>query len=151
LIIRARVPIKKGEELFLAYLPGLDHRNDVSLTGYGFIRSLERPLLPASDLPTFDIEQPYEATPLTDNVFYGPEGSYNTEEELERLKTLLAECPTTLADDEALLSGEKIDEAIDLTDPKFRIIVRYRVERKKALISAIEAIEKELALKSEAS
>jgi hypothetical protein len=142
LVIRARAPIKKGEELFLAYLPGLDHRNDVSLTGYGFIRSLERPLLPASDLPTFNTERPYEETPPTDDVFYGPEGSYNTEEELERLKTLLAECPTTLAEDEALLNGEKIDGAINLSDYKSRVIVEFRAERKKALILAIEAIER---------
>ncbi|KAG7672267.1 hypothetical protein NADE_000058 [Nannochloris sp. 'desiccata'] len=152
LVIRARNPIKKGEELFLAYLPGLDHRNDVSLTGYGFIRSLERPLLPASDLPTFDTEHPYGETPSTDDVFYGPEGSYNTEEELERLKKLLADCPTTLAEDEAaLLSDGKNDETIDLNNYRSRVIVEFRVERKKALISAIEAVEKELALKSEAS
>lgn len=128
----------------------MDHRNDISLTGYGFIRKLERPLLPASDLPTFDPQQPYEETPLTDDVFYGPEGSYNTEEELERLKKLLADCPTTLAEDEALLLSfdnkgvENEDNYENFVDFKYRTIVEYRIERKKALNLAIEAIEKEL-------
>jgi hypothetical protein len=150
MVVRATSSITKGDELFLPYLPGLDHRNDVSLTGYGFIRKLDRPLLPASDLPTFDPEQPYSETRLTDEVFYGPFGSYNTEEELERLKKLLAECPTTLAEDEALLlSGESNDEEIDLNDYRYRVIVEFRVERKKALTLAIEAIEQELALKNE--
>jgi hypothetical protein len=149
LVIRATRPITKGEELFLPYLPGLDHRNDVSMTGYGFIRKLSTPLLPASDLPTFDPQEPYSETPLTDDVFYGSRGQYNTEEELERLKNLLNECPTTLEEDKALLaSGQSTDGVIDLNDHKYRIIVEFRIERKKALIGAIDSIEKQLVLKN---
>lgn len=137
--IRAIRPISAGEELYLPYLPGLDHRNDMSLTGYGFIRKLKRPILPATDLPTFDPENPYEPLPLTDAPFYGPEGSHNSVAEILRLQGLLSACGTTLKEDEALLKSGKVTE-----NWKMRTVIEFRVERKKAMQLAIRAIEEEL-------
>ena len=136
-------PISAGEELFLPYLPGLDHRNDVSLTGYGFVRKLERPLLPATDLPTFDPEHPYQESPLSDyGAFYGPGGSHNSEEELERLRGLLGATPTTLEEDEELL------ESGDLKDWKEKVVVEFRVQRKLALKLSITTILEVLGLEA---
>ena len=138
--IRAIRPIFKGDELLLPYLPGLDHRNDVSLTGYGFIRKLERPILPGTDLPIFDPENPYEPTPQSDSTFYGPQGSHNTIEEVNRLQGLLSAAGTTLEEDKALLKSGKLKR----DEWKMKAVVEFRVERKKAIQLAIEAINKEL-------
>lgn len=138
LYLVATKPILKGEELFITYMPGLDHRNDITLTMYGFIRKLDRPLLPATDLPTFNQDSPYQPTPWSDDQLYGPSGTFNTPRELKRLQNLLNSTGTTQEEDEALLHAD------NMNDWRNKLVLEFRIERKKALRNAIEAIKKEL-------
>ena len=144
LYIRATTPIQAGDELFLPYLPGLEHRNDMSLSAYGFVRQSHnqtRPLLPATDLVTYDRQDPYKTTPASDvGVFYGKGGSHNTEKELERLQSLLRKANTTLEEDELELG------AGSFADWKEEMVVKFRVERKKAVHLAMRAIKNELGI-----
>lgn len=144
LYLVATKPIVKGEELFLSYMPGLDHRNDITLTTYGFIRKLDRPLLPASDLPTFNEDSPYQPTPWSDDQLYGPNGTFNNPRELKRLQDLLNSTGTTQEEDEELLHAEH------MKDWRNKLILEFRIERKKALRNAIKAITKELSRMSTA-
>jgi len=139
--ITAVQPIAAGQELLLPYLPGLDHRNDITLAGYGFVLKRDVPILPATDLPTFDPEAPYAPTPATDAEYYGPLGSFNTEEELRRLGGLLEAAGTSEDDDVRLLESENV------TDWREGVVLEYRVQRKKAIRLAMAAIRKELVSK----
>ena len=126
--------IKKGEEVTNSYQP-LATRNDMSLLLYGFV--MERNKLCAVDLPTYDPEDPW-VVPKADTHYYGPNGKYNTQEEVDRLKTLLAAMPTSEAQDEVLLAGGK------LRDWKEKTAVIFRLGRKRMLKKAIAAVEAEL-------
>lgn len=137
-MLRALRPIKKGEEVRFNYQPGVNHRPDMSLLVYGFFQKRKgNPLLCAVDLPTFTMAEQYAPTPESDDAFYGPEGRFNTEKELKRLQGLLSSTPTTLKQDEVLLKGK-------FTDWRDKLLVEFRVERKKALAEAIKKIKKEL-------
>ena len=116
----------------------MDHRNDVSLAGYGFVRTLAQPLLPATDLPTFDPEAPYKATPGSDAAFYGPGGEWNTEAEYARLAVLLREAQASEEEDLAVL------EMGELKDWRERAVVEFRVQRRRALQRAVAAVGAEL-------
>lgn len=143
LLIMATKPIRAGEELFNSYMPGLDHRNDMTLAGYGFVRKLEVPLLPATDLPTYDPEHPYNPTPADDSEFYGPNGKYNTVDEYERLGTLLAETQTTEGEDQSILDSGTLSEWQE------EVVVTFRMERKKAIRMAMKAIFKNISSRSD--
>lgn len=85
--VRALRAIKKGEEvrsdmvtpivklhthcpqLTQLYHDELLHRPDMSLMVYGFVPDTDKPLLPASDLPTYDPASPYEHTAPSDNEY----------------------------------------------------------------------------------
>ena len=139
ILLYATRNIEPGEELFLEYLPGVDHRPDISLIGYGYVRKMEKPLLAATDLPTFDHAAPYKATPPSDEVFYGPGGKYNTAEEYGRLATLMLNSGTTLEEDESRLKDETTPKSW-----KEKTVLEFRVARKKAITLALEAIMDEL-------
>ena len=139
LVLRALRPIKKGEEVRFNYQPGVNHRPDMSLLVYGFFqkRNTSSPLLAAVDLPTFSMEEQYAPTPEDDSVFYGASGKFVTGAEVKRLTALLKAAPTTLKQDQALLDK-------NVTDWRERLLIEFRVERKRALLGAIETINKEL-------
>jgi hypothetical protein len=144
--LRAKRPIKKGEEIKFNYHPGVVHRPDMSLLAYGFFQKTRKtsaaliaPLLCSVDLPTFSPEKPYEPTPDNDDAFYGPEGSYNTVEEYQRLKKLLEEAPTTLQEDE--LARQVSLKALSQLE---MLLIDFRIERKRGLIAAMEKIGKQL-------
>lgn len=129
----------------------MGHRNDIMLQTYGYVHppsATSNPLLlPAVDLPTYDPLTPFTPTPGSDDEFYGPEGSHVTVEEIERLKTLLKEMPTSAEEDAALLvayekggSGEG-----KIRDWREKNIVDFRLQRKLALKRAIAKIEQQLA------
>lgn len=129
-------PVKKGEQLFFSYLPSVGHRNDMNLIMYGYLhKNVDSPLMMAVDLPTYNPENPFAATPPSDDLFYGPEGEYNTEDGLDRLKGLLDEVSVTDDDD---------DENVVKKDWRTNVLSEYRIQRKVALMRAIKAIEKEL-------
>lgn len=136
--------IQPGEELFLPYLPGLDHRNDHTLAAYGFVRMLSVNdnrafLLPATDLPTYDPEQPYAPTPDSDDEFYGAHGKFNTMEEHARLKSLLDGMETTIDEDARLLK-----QSSNTSDWRSDMIVKFRLKRKLALKKAMHTILKRI-------
>lgn len=116
------------------------HRPDISLHIYGFVAPADPPLLAATDLPNFDRAAPWAATPADDDGFYGPNGTHLTEAERARLAALLADAPTTLAEDAALLAGGEVDD-----DPKMQTVVGFRVARKRALARALGRVEAALA------
>jgi hypothetical protein len=137
LVLRATTRIASGDELYLSYLPGLDHRPDMTLL-HGYLGKVDSPILAATDLPTYDPAKPYSKTLPTDETYYGPGGKYNSLDEFNRLISLLANAPTSLEEDEALLSADAFDTW------QQRLVVKFRVERKRALAWAIEAIRHEL-------
>jgi hypothetical protein len=122
------------------YQPGVIHRPDNSLHIYGFVAPADPPLLPSTDLPTFDDEAPWAVSALTDDGFHGPGGTHLTEAERARLAALVDAAPTTLAEDAALLAGGELDD-----DPKMRTVVEFRVARKRALARALGRVEAALA------
>lgn len=139
IMIHATKHINRGEELFLEYLPGVDHRPDISLIGYGYVRKVESPILAATDLPTFDPASPYAATPKDDEVFYGPGGKYNTIDEYNRLLSTMTMSGTTLEEDEAKLADKNA-----LKTWQEKAVFEFRVARKKAITQALAAIMDEL-------
>lgn len=56
-------------QLTQLYHDELLHRPDMSLMVYGFVGDTDKPLLPASDLPTYDPASPYEHTAASDNEY----------------------------------------------------------------------------------
>ena len=56
------------------------------------------------------MEKYYSPAPESDDAFYGPQGKFNTEQELKRLERVLAEAPTTLEEDEASLKNGKVED-----------------------------------------
>jgi hypothetical protein len=66
-------PIKKGEEITNSYQEAILHRNDMSLTLYGFVTKSDPPVLCALDLPTYNASEAFSSTPENDSVFYGKE------------------------------------------------------------------------------
>ena len=142
--LRAKHYIKKGEEIKFNYQPGVVHRPDMSLLAYGFFQkaavdSGRSTLLCSVDLPTFSLQAPYTPTPGSDDRFYGPKGTYNTEEEYQRLKNLLESAPTSLKEDELALKVSR--NALSELE---KIIIEFRIKRKRGLIEAMEKIKKEL-------
>lgn len=137
--LRAWRPIKAGEEVRMDYQPGVIHRNDHSLLAYGFIQKRVRPILPSVDLPTFNMNEPFAHTPDNDDLFYGLRGSHTTAEELQRLQDLIKETGSSLVEDEELLA-----EKSALNDKREKLVVEFRIQRKKAILRAIESIEREL-------
>ncbi|KAL4421330.1 hypothetical protein ABPG75_010621 [Micractinium tetrahymenae] len=138
-LVKAINPIAKGQEITNSYQPGVIHRPDMSLYIYGFVIDREEPYLAAVDLPTFNAKDPFEQTPLLDNLYDAPGGKYVTQEELSRLRGLLAGAETTEEEDRARLdSGE-------VADWRIRSILTYRVMRKRALRRTIAKLEASLA------
>jgi hypothetical protein len=122
------------------YQPGVIHRPDTSLHIYGFVAPADPPLLPATDLPTFNNAAPWAVSAPTDDGFHGPNGTHLTEAERARLRALIDAAPTTLAEDAALLAGGELDG-----DAKMRTVVEFRVARKRALARALGRVEAALA------
>jgi hypothetical protein len=141
--LRAKRPIKKGEEIRFNYQSGVIHRPDMSLLSYGFFVSFgasdKAPLQCSVDLPTFSLDRPYEPTPESDDAFYGPKGQYNTEEEYQRLNTLLKKAPTTVEEDQLALKARS--KALSKIE---KLLLEFRIERKRSLIGAMGKIKREL-------
>ena len=98
----------------------------------------------AVDLPTYKPASPFESTKF-DSYYYGPQGRYNTPDELLRLKELLqaAEDQTTEDEDEKLLA-----KGYSAKEWKVETVVRFRLGRKRALKKAIVTVEGELRLRA---
>ncbi|BDA45093.1 hypothetical protein COCOBI_06-5730 [Coccomyxa sp. Obi] len=130
-------PIRRGEEVVYQYSWILE-RNDKALLQYFFVQERDPPLLCLLDLPEHGSF--WDSTgPLRDDELYGPGGPLCTEEEVERLNSILVSFPTTEDEDAALLdSGE-------LTDWRERIIVKFRMLRKRALRLTIQGVQLALA------
>jgi len=143
--LRAWRPIKAGEEVRMDYQPGIVHRNDHSLLAYGFIQKRKNPMLPSVDLPSFTMDEPFAFTPDNDGVFYGLGGSHTTPEELQRLKDLLNGTGSSLEEDIELLKGMSV-----LNDIREKLVVEFRIERKRAILRAIESIQRELSREANA-
>jgi len=143
--LRALRPIRSGEEVRYNYQPGVVHRNDMSLLIYGFIQKLNPPMLCSIDLPTFTLPHLYAKTPETDDDFYGSRGAYNTVEEYERLGSLLAEMPTTEAEDVALLESGQVTDQVE------HLLIEFRIERKRALMWARRQIDRMLQVQNNAT
>ncbi|CAL8465237.1 g4772 [Coccomyxa elongata] len=139
--------IKKGEELRHTYQAGCE-RNDHALFHYGFVQDLPEPKLAAQDLPSGNL---YDDSAHSE-ADYDVGGPLATEEELQRLKDILAAFPTTEAEDERLLTGggwmDKLLGRKPLTDSVERLFVTYRMLRKKALRLTIERLRANLASSS---
>jgi hypothetical protein len=130
--------ITAGEELTYRYQPIIE-RNDMALFLYGFVQMRNSEVMCATDLPDYNGANPYK-TPEDDDWYYGPEGRYNTFDELTRLESGLdyAEHLSTIEADEELLKGGK------LKDWKEASVVAFRLGRKKALKKSIAAVKGEL-------
>ncbi|CAL8469162.1 g8703 [Coccomyxa elongata] len=130
-------PIKRGEEVVYQYSWILE-RNDKALLQYFFVQERNPPLLCLLDLPEHGS---FWDTPgrLDDDALYGPGGPLCTEGEVERLNNILVSFPTTEDDDAALLGSE------NLTDWRERVIVKFRMLRKRALRLTIQGVQLALA------
>ncbi|BDA50257.1 hypothetical protein COCOBI_15-3860 [Coccomyxa sp. Obi] len=139
--------VKKGEELRHTYHVTCE-RNDHTLFHYGFVQDLPEPKLAAQDLPSGNL---YVESAHSE-ADYEVGGPLATEEELQRLKDILAAFPTTEAEDERLLTGggwmDKLLGRKPLTDDVERLFVKYRMLRKKALRLTIERLRANLASSS---
>lgn len=93
----------------------------------------------AVDLPLYNPGAPFGSTE-NDSWFYGPDGQFNTPQELARLRSLLeqAEGHSSIEEDEALLNSGEI------VDWKEETVVKFRMWRKKALRRVIAVVETEL-------
>lgn len=137
-LVKAIKSISKGQEITNSYQPGVIHRPDMSLYIYGFVIDREAPFLAAVDLPTYNSQDPFEQTPLVDDLYDAPGGKYVTTGELARLRGLLSSAGTTEEEDRAALDSG------DVTDWRIRSILTYRVMRKRALRLAIAKLEASL-------
>lgn len=127
------------------YQPGIVHRNDHSLLAYGFIQKRKNPMLPSVDLPSFTMDEPFAFTPDNDEAFYGLGGSHTSAEELQRLQDLLNGTESSLEEDVEFLKGKSASN-----DIREKLVVEFRVERKRAILRAIESIQRELSREANA-
>ncbi|BDA46500.1 hypothetical protein COCOBI_08-5940 [Coccomyxa sp. Obi] len=95
-------------------------RSDYSLLHYGFVLDMERPLLAGNDhISGFD--QP-------DDLLYSQHETLLSEEEAQRLNDILKSFPTTEEEDLQLLQ-----KSSDSLDGREREIIKFRIQRKRAL------------------
>ncbi|BDA45092.1 hypothetical protein COCOBI_06-5720 [Coccomyxa sp. Obi] len=131
-------PIRRGEEVVFEYNPSLA-RNDRALLNYFFVQERDPPLLCRMDLPELGSFRGTPGPPPRDDELYGTGGRFCTQEEVQRLTSILVSFPTTEDEDAALLdSGE-------LTDWRERVIVNFRMLRKRALRLTIQGLHAALA------
>ena len=133
ILIAAR-NIEKGEEVFFNYNVDTGHRVDIIFGTYGYVMEQDPPLLFATDLPDFEQRKLAGSYPLTDDIYYGPNGAFNFVEEYLRLQGLLKSMPTSIEDDERILAAIKPEDWQDAE------IVTFRLARKRALSQAINNI-----------
>eukprot|EP00884_Botryococcus_braunii_P006374 jgi/Botrbrau1/15738/Bobra.4_1s0106.1 len=142
-VARALKDIKEGEELRQVYSDALG-RNDHSLMHYGFIHRDNNPRMTCMDRLGGDL---YDDTscPLNDSD-YAFGGALHTEGELRRLLHLHNNFPTTLGEDMRLLEDKTSN--IDNIE---RVLVSFRVLRKRALQQVIIKLQQGLGVGSAAS
>ncbi|CAL8469166.1 g8707 [Coccomyxa elongata] len=132
-VVSALRPIRHGEEVVHRYSWGIE-RNDKALLDYFFVQEHDPPLLCALDLPGVNVWDTLESA-SSDHELYGPGGSLCIPEEVERLRSILVRFPTGEDQDAALL------ESGELTDWRERVIVKFRMLRKRALRLTMEAVQ----------
>ncbi|CAL8462629.1 g2162 [Coccomyxa elongata] len=95
-------------------------RSDYSLLHYGFVLEMERPLLAGNDhIARFE---------YSDDDLYSQHERLLSHEEAQRLNDILKSFPTTEEEDLQLLR-----ESSDKLDGREREIIRFRIQRKRAL------------------
>ncbi|GAB4820914.1 hypothetical protein N2152v2_007960 [Parachlorella kessleri] len=141
-VLKATKAVAAGEELLIDYKPGVLHRPDASLFLYGFVQDHEHRLLCAMDLPTYLPFNPWRRTHLEDPTVSSATPSWAEKYEYKRLASLLASMPTTEEQDLALLEGGSLDSW------RQRLLVRFRLQRKRGLRLALQRMEQAWAAKS---
>lgn len=134
--------ISKGEEVTNTYSHDYVHRPDMALLSYGFVPNRQPPILSAIDLPEGfgDVEHPVAhlvRTPAVEPGYGNWTGQFTTEKELQRLLSIQAALPTTLEEDLQLLA--------EAQQPGCRVVLDWRVSRKRALLAAIAQLSASLA------
>lgn len=129
--------IKKGEQLYHAYHESVLQRPDMSLVLYGFVPERSPPLLAASDLHDYDVENPYRETAPNDDAHL-PGGELHTGMEFGRLLDIKRSWPTSLEEDEKLL------KQVEASDWQRRAVLLYRVQRKKAVLHNLKLLRQSL-------